>query len=217
MERSSSVIEWLQDGVTCRFDPVGHHYFYGDEEKPSVTNALKKSGFGAELENAPRHFVERAQERGAYVDACLRLLESEQLDKPKVHKDCAGYIAGYEAWKLEKEFVSLGWGVPRIGEYEGLKFGMTEDTYGSLAGTPVLVDIKCTAVVPRSVGPQLAGYVSGKNEFGIMRYAVQLFPDGTYRPYLYESESDFDAWYCALYMAHWEPSKKLTARRKIKK
>jgi len=74
----------------------------------------------------------------------------------------------------------------------------------------VLLDIKCTAAVEISWGPQTAAYEHAlRQQDGIVRQraAVHLKPNGTYSLCLFKEARDYQVWKWALALVYWKQSK----------
>lgn len=217
-------------GINCQFDPVEHVYTQDYVVIPPVTYILLETGISDDFEGIPKATLAYARERGSYVDACLRALDAGELDEAAVHSEANGYLQGYKLFKTERGFKPHIWGTPRVAVKNGMRFGMTEDITGWMNGGPWLIDVKCTAQMPKSVVVQTAAYASGLghaviSDRGIETYdfvkgytasdltdpaklrtvpwnraALQLFPDATYVFDPHTDPQDDMEWLSALFL-----------------
>jgi hypothetical protein len=84
-----------------------------------------------------------------------------------------------------------------------LRYAGTLDTICLIRGARELVDIKSTAAIPRTVGPQTAAYAEAIDEPRIRRRVVQLRKDGTYRSKPLTDPADWNLFLSALNIHNW--------------
>ena len=120
----------------------------------------------------------------------------------------------YEEFKRRERFVPRRVEYRVIGKLGALRFGMTLDREGLLAGVPVILDIKTPKKQEPWWGVQLGGYDIGMRSLHGMpperpyrwaRYALRLLPgaDVPYRLIPYADQSDYDVFTWALGLTAW--------------
>lgn len=191
----------------CWFDPVDHKYYIGGQEVPSVTRILDPlNDFGG----IPADTLELARQRGTAVHIATHLDDTHNLVEESVHPMILPYL---EAWRKFKADTK-----PEIRQSEGQVYSM-KYRYGGgydrvllLSNKNTLLDIKATATIPYTVGPQTAAYKSAYEEGGgeriEQRAVLHLRGDGTYRLITdqdkkYFSVDDLRVFLCALTMHNW--------------
>jgi hypothetical protein len=175
---------------------------------PSVTQILEGVGL-TDLSGIPLDTLERKRALGdavhygtAILDRC-KYMGGPELDWDTVHEDAVPYMLAYE------RFQSAGLFVPEEVEHggiftvNGMEFGFTRDRIGRMQGIKhrVLLEIKCSYREEPAWKYQLAGYdltvPRAKDEY-IVRVAVQLKPDTTFKCFPYEKARDRDRFLWAL-------------------
>lgn len=159
--------------TAVRFDPVGHRYFVGAREVPSVTRIIRDLN----LRDASWD-SEEARLRGTDVHVATHYLDEGALDRRTVRPEIAGYVTGYERFLVEQrpQWTSIE---EVVADPSGLYAG-TQDREGRVLGLVYVVDIK-TGVSP-TAGLQTAAYRRCRSRSTYARRAsLQLFPNGSYQ------------------------------------
>lgn len=167
---------------TIQFDEGSHTYLVNGESYPSVTQILK------DLSAREYRFVDAAvmAEAAWLGQAVHRLIELDiagTLDEDALDDRLLGYL---EKWR---EFLAQSDFEPILSEERvcsvRYRYAGTLDLFGVLHGRLALIDAKRTSSVPRTAGPQTAGYEVALRELRpdlfktiqpIDRYALQLTP-----------------------------------------
>ena len=168
------------------FDEDSHSYIQnGERAERSVTGLLKKYGLTMDFSKIPPHTLEMARNRGkaAAHGSKLIAMGHELASLGPVDLRIEGYLMGFQKFWRESNAKLIETEVPRISP---LGFGFTTDLVCWIGGSRAVVDSKCTFKLPKSVGPQTAGYLIGYNScFSaapiVERYALWLKKDGTYK------------------------------------
>lgn len=157
------------------FEPESHTYRLSGQVVPSVTQAL---GLLEDFEGIPWAILEAARKFGQHVHEAAALLVRSQLDWKSLDHALVPYM------ECAKRFIVES-GVKIIASelrlsHRTLRYAGTLDVLGDLRGDLGLYDFK-SGVLPRTVGPQTAGYSAAYFDmYGIRvkrRYCVQLNPD----------------------------------------
>jgi hypothetical protein len=165
--------------VAIEFDAGAHTYRLNGRAVPGVTSVLEPLQM---LDGIPWEVLEHARVRGQHVHEACHLHNLGGLEWDSLEDEVAGYVRGYLKFLAESSFVVLA-SETRVGSP---KYGFcgTLDLYGLLKG-PTQIDIKTTATLPRTVGPQTAAYKQAHEETTGQktkrRSCLHLKADGTYR------------------------------------
>lgn len=169
-------------------DEANHAYSWEGRRLPSVTQVLRVlDDFG----DVPKDVLDFAAFRGTAVHEATALADRDDLDEESLDPELAGYVAAWRRFREESGFE------PLLVEHRvvnlQLGYAGTVDRVGQLGGRMALLDIKSGSRVPRSAGPQLAGYweaLTWMVEHGYLerslrlhyrdRYVVHLRPEGRY-------------------------------------
>lgn len=165
------------------FDAEAHTYTLDGARVPSVTEIL------SDLSAREYRFVDRAtMERTAWFgQAVHKVIELDIRGTLDVDSLDAALVPYLEKWR---EFRAHSGFVPLMSEQQvasrRYRYGGTLDLAGELNGRRCIVDAKRCAGVPRTAGPQTAGYLLAVNEMhpdfapnGCDRYALHLTPSET--------------------------------------
>lgn len=157
------------------FDAETHTYTLGGRRVPSVTQVLDSQL--ADWSMVPPDVLEAARIFGQHVHEAVAfelrgILHWDALD-PAIRP----YIEGLRNFMRKGDFVPLASEVQmghRLFRYAG-----TLDLYGPVCGVSSLIDVKSGAV-PRTVGPQTAGYAElYHHNYGVRvkrRHCLELNP-----------------------------------------
>lgn len=176
------------------FDEVEHTYEQGGVICPrSVTGLLKKYGLTMDYSGIPKRVMDLARQRGiAYAEGRRLILKGFELNPATVDPQIQGYITGFTNFWKDSGATLIETEVPRISP---LGFAFRADIYCFLNGVRTVIDDKCTATIPKSVGPQTAGYKIGRtsvypHEPIDGRAVLWLKKDGSYKFKLLEDPDD---------------------------
>lgn len=183
------------------FNPEIHQYL--DEhgrEIPSVTQIFDSLGF-TDFDNVPGKTLERKRAIGdAAHFACDAIDKGQDLDWSTLDPEVAPYVLAWMNFKDEVGFEVLESEVSGIWTVNGMRYAFTRDKVGRWRGQKYVVELKCAYREEPTWKYQLAAYqrpIMGESEF-VARLAVQLKPDGGFKPYPYDDPRDWDRFVCLL-------------------
>ena len=183
----------MQSPPDLQFDEAAHAYTVGGVRWPSVTQVLDPIN---ELDGIPRHVLDAAAAFGTNVHAACHLHNQGTLDEAALDPALAPYV---EAWR---RFLSDTGAIVIASEvrvaHPTLRYAGTLDTIAKIGGVRELVDIKSTAQIPRTVGPQTAAYAEARTEPRLRRRVVQLRGDGSYVARRLDNRADFNTFVSCL-------------------
>ncbi len=184
------------------FDDATHTYVLGSGLRaPSVTQILRRSGW-VSFEGIQRDILENKRYLGSAVHACTQFYDEGDLDESTIQPSWVPYLDAWKKFRRECQADILGTEQRKIGQINGMPYGMTYDRLAIVSGDESLLEIKCSAQKSDWWGIQLAAYDLGlgqcKTQLHRKRYAVQLRPDGNYRLWPFEDKADYDAFTWAL-------------------
>lgn len=184
------------------FDPERHAYRLDGAPVPSVTQVLEPY---TGLEFVDRRVLEAASEFGRHVHAACHLDNLGALDEAALDPALAPYVGAWRAFLADTGAVvaaSERRVASRCHRYAG-----TLDTLVEWDARRALVDLKSTASVPRTVGPQTAAYAEAYTEETgervARRYCVHLRGDGTYRVHRLAEPADWTVFLSCLNVHRW--------------
>jgi hypothetical protein len=186
------------------FDEAAHRYYYDGREVHGVTSVLKLLG---EYEGVPMSMLEYASERGRAVHKATELLDQDDLDWGSLSDELIPYVAAWDKFKSESkvEILKAEWQIyhPVYG-YAGMP-----DREVIIKKKRGVLDIKTSAQLMPSVGPQTAAYLNGgnvgreKTELMKYRWACHLRNDGTYRLHPLIDTTDWPTFLSCLSITNW--------------
>ncbi|MEX2282255.1 MAG: hypothetical protein WEE89_07210, partial [Gemmatimonadota bacterium] len=161
------------------FDNAAHAYTLNGVRVPSVTEVLSPL---EDFSRIPHDVLEAARVFGQHVHVAMALLVRDELDWAALDPSLVPYIVGGKRF-LEESGITVVASEQRVCSKK-LQVAGTFDLFGVWRDAECLIDFKATAAIPKSVGPQSAGYDLLRREtFGgkkAKRYCVQL-RDNDYR------------------------------------
>ena len=175
------------------FDEASHTYHVGGVRWPSVTEVLDPL---LELDGIPRHVLDAAAAFGSNVHAACHLYNQGRLDEASLDPALAPYLFGWKQFLADTGAIVVASEL-RV-SHKQLRYAGTLDTIAMIDRRRELVDIKSTAEIPRTVGPQTAAYAEAKGEPRIRRRVVQLRADGDYRSRVLTNRTDFNVFVSCL-------------------
>jgi hypothetical protein len=157
------------------FEAETHSYRLNGRSVPSVTRVLDDQL--ADWSMVPPEVLEAARVFGQHVHEAVKLEVRRRLDWEALDPAIRAYIEGLRNFMRKGDFVPLASEIQmghRLFRYAG-----TLDLYGPLCGVESLIDVKSGAV-PRTVGPQTAGYAElYQHNYGVRvkrRHCLELNP-----------------------------------------
>jgi hypothetical protein len=182
----------MNPGMT--FDAESHTYRFNGQLVPGVTTILKAiTDFSA----VPPQVLAAAADFGTAVHLACELDDLGQLDESTLDAALVPYLA---AWRKFSADYAVQWQLIESPVYHPvLRYAGTLDRFGLVRGMNTVLDIKSSAQLYPSVGPQLAAYEKAlPPEFtAVKRMAVQLKADGTYHTQEYSDPTDWPL-FCSL-------------------
>ena len=184
------------------FQSEGHRYFLDGRQLPSVTQILDPY---TGLEYVDPELLRRAAEFGSHVHAACHLLNLEQLDDATLDPALAPYVHAWEQFLTDTGAIVLE--SERRVASEKYGYAGAIDTLVFWGRSNRLIDIKSSATMPRTVGPQTAAYSQAYlEETGQRvrdRYCVLLKPDGRYSTTKLSDPNDWNIFQAALVLHRW--------------
>lgn len=187
------------------FNAGRHEYRVGGVLFPSVTQVLDPL---EDWSAVPASILRAAADFGDHVHKACHLHDTGTLDWSSLDAELIPYVEQYQLFLEETGAVVLASEL-RVA-HEGLRYAGTLDKLLLLHDHESLVDLKTTAVVPRTVGPQTAGYAqavqpSSMRSSRLMkrRYCLHLQAD-KYRLIPQRDPTDINVFHAALTLYHWQ-------------
>lgn len=191
------------------FDPDTHAYTRGGIVIPHVTGVI---GWMNNFIGIPEDVMDKARERGEAVHLMTAMFDLGELDETSVPDEIAGYLDAWKLFRMETNFRPHT--VEAMVESRKYRYAGTLDRAGDIQRGPALLDIKATAALPPSAGPQTAAYlqaaVEGNPDYykRARRFSVQLRADGTYRLQEHKDKADLSVFLasltCFLWRSKWK-------------
>ena len=205
--------------MQIEFDETTHTYRADGVEVPSVTQVLSEVGINC-VDHIPEEKLEAAGIRGRHIHAACHYLDDGDLDFDTVKPEYLGYIRAYENFKNESGFF------PRMKEAfvfsEELRVAGTLDRLGTISAdwlrglrinefflrtVPpyILIDLKTGEVGAAAL--QTAGYalcLKWPPSEPLLRAALKLNSDGTYKFHPYVSPLDKAVFRSAVQVCNWK-------------
>lgn len=184
------------------FDEATHTYRFGGQVVPGVTSILAPlTGY----DSVPASVLEAAANFGKAVHKACELDDLGELDEAALDPALVPYL---QAWRQFSADHAVVWHeIEQPVYHPTLRYAGTPDRIGIVRGMDAVVDIKSTADLYPSVGPQLAAYANANRSrlsaHVMQRIAVQLKADGTYRKKTYTDTADFPVFCSLLTLRNW--------------
>lgn len=192
------------------YDADEHVYRNGEGlVRPSVTQCMHAAGLYDFSRVAP-DVLERKRRIGHSVHRATAEFDREGwLDETWLMAD---EILYYRAWQaFRRDFHEIEWTHiedPMLRTLCGVEVGGTPDRIGWLGGQRLIADIKCTAATHQAWKIQTATYAAMWLQMprcdAMLRMAVQLRPDATYRVVTHEDPTDISAAIACLQLEAWK-------------
>ena len=182
---------------TFTFDRETHQFKVGGIVWPSITQVLVSTGF-----INTKWFDDYSATRGTYVHKIVELDIKGILDKSSIDPALQGYYDAWLKFRNEKKYDIKETEKPRINFM--YKFGGIADTFGTMDGKPVVIDIK-TGIEQPATRLQTAAQTLLVDWPVLERFSLQLKSDGNYKLNAYpirENAADRNIFLAAL-SCHW--------------
>ncbi|MEF2156429.1 hypothetical protein V3390_09370 [Luteimonas sp. FXH3W] len=188
-----------------QFDESTHTYKLNGRVIDSVTTILKPLSEHI-YRGVPRPQMEAAAQLGTAVHKMIELDCLGTLDVDGLHERVAPYFPTWQRFIAETGFKVLK--TEQRVYSKDYDFAGTLDLYGEMHGKTVLIDIKCTAAVPATAGPQTAAYKLALEEAGLWwveeRYVLQLPNPNDYRLAPLKDRGDIKTFLSCLTIHNWK-------------
>lgn len=195
--------------TSFQFVESTHEYLLNGRSVPSVTQILERAGLIC-YDGIPDSVLEHKAEVGTAAHAAAHYFDEGDLEISSVDDEAMPYLDGWIKFRKETGFVPTGMEQRGIATVDGMEYGYTFDREGILSGYPTLLEIKCTAGVEISWGPQTAAYemaLRAQDGKARRRVAVHLKRTGEYSLIKLSDVKDYQIFKAALAMECWRQSK----------
>lgn len=191
------------------FSEADHTYYYDRVQVPSPTMLFDEEALCA-ISEIPEDILVWKSGLGRAVHFAAHLFDIGELRKYSLDQQILPYLEAYKKFKSETGFDPIY--SEQIVYSRRWRFATTIDRVGLFKyrgkdGLSV-VELKCTAGMYPTVGPQTAAHKIALEEVtgerAKHRYAVQLLPDESYRIHDYEDPQDETTFFSALHLHHWK-------------
>ena len=180
------------------FDEASHTYRFNGNVVPGVTSILSPL---TDFSRVPAHVLQAASEFGKAVHRACELHDLQELDHNTLDPSLQPYLDG---WIKFSQDHAVAWTCIEEPLYHAtMNYAGTPDRIGSVNGELTVVDIKSTARLYPSVGPQLSAYANAEGIPFAKRLAVQLKADGTYVAKPYTDPTDWPVFASLLTLRNW--------------
>lgn len=180
------------------FDEATHTYTHGGVVVPGVTSILSPL---TDFSRVPPHVLTAASAFGKAVHLACELDDLATLDEESLDPSLEPYLAAWRKFSAEH---AVEWDQIEKPVYHAtMRYAGTPDRIGLVKGVRAVVDIKSTAKLYASVGPQLSAYANAAGEPHIQRIGVQLKSDGNYVSKVFDNPSDWPVFASLLTLRTW--------------
>lgn len=195
--------------ATFQFIEETHTYLRDGQVVPSVTQILERAGLVC-YDHIPRAILDHKAEVGTAAHAAAHYLDEGDLELSTVDDEVMPYLDAWMKFRSETKFTARAIEQRGIAAVDGMEYGYTFDRDGLLDGRPTLLEIKCTAGVEISWGPQTAAYemaLRAADGRVRQRVAVHLRPNGNYSLMKLGETKDYQVFKWALALEVWKQTK----------
>jgi hypothetical protein len=192
-----------------QFVPETHSYLQDGREIRSVTQILNDVGL-VDYSHIPESVLDHKAEIGTAAHAAAHYFDEGDLDWNTVDSEVIPYLSAWTKFREEAEFSPRLIEQRGIATLRGMRYGYTLDREGTLNGKDTLLEIKCTAGVEISWGPQMAAYelaLRAQDGRARQRVAVHLQKDGRYVLIPFNEVADYKVFEWALGIESWKRTK----------
>lgn len=189
-----------------QFVPEEHAYLQDGVRVHSVTQILQGVGL-VDYSHIPESILNHKADIGTAAHAAAHYYDENDLDLATLHTEVAPYVEAWIKFRNESNFAPRLIEQRGIATLRGMRYGYTLDREGVLNGKDTLLEIKCTAGIEISWGPQLAAYELALRQDGSIarrRAVVHLHKDGNYTLIPYSDVNDYKVFEWALGVESWK-------------
>ncbi len=180
------------------FDEASHTYRYNGIVVPGVTTILSPL---TDFSRVPPHVLRAAADFGTAVHLACELDDLGDLDESALDPALVPYLT---AWRKFSADYEVQWElIEKQVHHKTMGYAGTLDRQGRVKGLATVLDIKSSAQLYPSVGPQLAAYQQASERPSVQRMAVQLKADGTYVAKTYTDMTDWPVFASLLTLRAW--------------
>ena len=180
------------------FDEASHTYRYNGIVVPGVTTILSPL---TDFSRVPPHVLRAAADFGTAVHLACELDDLRTLDEDSLDPSLFPYLKAWRQFSADHE---VEWELIEHPVYhKALGYAGTLDRSGRVKGLATVLDIKSSALLYPSVGPQLAAYQQASEYPTVQRMAVQLKSNGTYVAKTYTDPTDWPVFASLLTLRNW--------------
>lgn len=180
------------------FDEATHTYRYNGVVVPGVTTILSPL---TDFSRVPPYVLRAAADFGTAVHLACELDDLGDLDEGALDPALVPYLA---AWRKFSADHDVQWDlIEHQVHHKTMNYAGTLDRLGLVDGLTTVLDIKSSAQLYPSVGPQLAAYQQASDRATVQRMAVQLKGDGTYVAKTYTDPTDWPVFASLLTLRTW--------------
>ncbi len=157
-----------------------HAYLLDGKRVPSVTQVIREILAPDEYAGVSREVLDHAANRGRAVDRMIELDLAGELAPESLHPELLPYWRAWQAFPDRQAWANLE---PVCqGQVFSAPYGYAGTFDILLRSDDVLIDVKATALVPRTVGVQTAAYaiaMTRSNSCGdLKRFCLHVTPTG---------------------------------------
>jgi hypothetical protein len=195
--------------TTFQFVPETHTYLKEGRAVPSVTQIIERAGLVC-YDHIPKPILDHKAEVGTAAHAAAHYYDEGDLDLTTLDDEVMPYLEAWMRFRNETNFLANAIEQRGIAMADGMEYGYTFDRDGLLNGRRTLLEIKCTASIEVSWGPQTAAYemaLRAKDGQARHRVAVHLKPNGTYSLIQLSEIKDYQVFRWALGLEVWKQTK----------
>jgi hypothetical protein len=147
--------------------------------------------------------LQAAADFGTAVHLACELDDLGTLDEEQLDPALAPYLSAWRKFSRDHE---VKWSkIEELVYHPAMGYAGKLDRYGLVMGDDAVVDIKSSAALYPSVGPQLAAYAKAIPDASLLtkRIAVQLRGDGSYIAKKYTSPNDWPVFASLITLRNW--------------
>lgn len=183
------------------FDAETHTYRYNGAVVPGVTTVLEPL---SDFSFVAPDVMQAACEFGTAVHLACELDDKGELDVDALDPALLPYLT---AWRKFSEDFAVKWSfIEERVHNKTMGYAGTLDRLGLVKNKLTVVDLKTSAALHPSVGPQLAAYAKAHPQTAtllIKRLAVLLKENGTYKAQYYDDPTDWPLFCSLLTLRQW--------------
>lgn len=142
--------------AAVQFDAETHTYMLGANRLPSVTEVIRSVIAPDEYAGVSAEVLEHAAQRGRAVDRMIELDLSDELDPDSLSPEVLPYWRAWERFPERMAWRSEAPECQKLVVDAQRGYAGTLDIY--LRDSRRLIDVKATALLPKTVGVQTAAY-----------------------------------------------------------